>query len=267
MAIITISRGSYSKGKEAAEKAAQKLGYECVAREILLEASDHFNIPEMKLVRALHDAPSIFQRFTYGKEKYLAYINAAFLEHMIRDNIVYHGLAGHFMLKGVSHVLKVRILSDIEDRTELEAKRENISVEEARHLLKKDDDERRRWSHALFGADPWDPNLYDLCIHIHKLSVEDAVDLICETAARPQFQKTEQSEARLLDLLVSARVKAALVREFPDVKTSSQNGQVHIQTNAPENLETQTAGRIEELASKVAGVKGLQVHVLPIAFD
>jgi hypothetical protein len=77
MAIITITRGSYSRGKEVAEKLAQELGYECISREILLEASEEFNIPEIKLVRAIHDAPSILERFTQGKERYVAYIRAA----------------------------------------------------------------------------------------------------------------------------------------------------------------------------------------------
>ena len=58
MAIITISRGSYSKGKEIAEKVAQLLGYKCVARDVLLETSEEFNVPEIKLIRAIHDAPS-----------------------------------------------------------------------------------------------------------------------------------------------------------------------------------------------------------------
>ena len=52
MSIVTISRGSYSKGKDVAEKLAQKLQYDCVSREILLEASEEFNIPEISLVRA-----------------------------------------------------------------------------------------------------------------------------------------------------------------------------------------------------------------------
>ena len=74
MGVITISRGSYSKGKEIAEKLSQNLGYECISRDILLETSAHFNIPEIKLVRAIHDAPSIFERFKHGKEKYLLYL-------------------------------------------------------------------------------------------------------------------------------------------------------------------------------------------------
>ncbi|MGO8880778.1 MAG: cytidylate kinase family protein [Desulfomonilaceae bacterium] len=52
MAIITISRGSYYRGREVAEKLAAQLGYECISREIILEASKEFNIPEIKLVRA-----------------------------------------------------------------------------------------------------------------------------------------------------------------------------------------------------------------------
>ena len=107
MPIITISRGSYSRGKEVAEGVARRLGYECISRDILLDTSEQFNIPEIKLERAIHDAPSILDRFGGGKERYMALIRAAFLKVMREDNLVYHGLAGHFFLQGVSHVLKV----------------------------------------------------------------------------------------------------------------------------------------------------------------
>ena len=130
MSIITISRGSYSRGKDVAEKVAQALGYECISRDILIEASEQFNIPEIKLVRAIHDAPSLLDRFGHGKERYVAYFRAALLKHVQRDNVVYHGLAGHFFLMGIPHVLKVRIIADIEDRIKEEMKRENISAED-----------------------------------------------------------------------------------------------------------------------------------------
>ena len=57
MTIITISRGSYSRGKEIAESVADRMRYECLARDVLLETMDEFHIPEIKLVRAIHDAP------------------------------------------------------------------------------------------------------------------------------------------------------------------------------------------------------------------
>ena len=82
MSIITISRGSYNRGKEVAEKLAQKLGYKCISREILLEASEEYNVPEIKLIRAIQDSPSILDRLTHNKEKYITYIRAALLKHM-----------------------------------------------------------------------------------------------------------------------------------------------------------------------------------------
>ena len=99
MSIISISRGSYSRGKEVAEKLANALNYECISREIILEASEHFNIPELKLVRAIHDAPTILDRFSSGKERFIAFFRAALLNHLQRDNVVFHGLGSHFFLQ------------------------------------------------------------------------------------------------------------------------------------------------------------------------
>ena len=211
MSIITISRGSFSKGKEIAEKVAEKLGYECISRDVLLEASEHFNTPEIKLVRALHDAPSVLDRFTHGKERYVAYIQKAILEHFQRDSVVYHGLAGHFFLKGVAHALKVRIIADLEDRIRLEMERENISAAAARRVLKKDDEERRRWSLTLYGVDTADASLYDLAIHIRKITVDDAVDLICHTIALPHFHTTPDSQKALDNLSLASKARAAIV--------------------------------------------------------
>ena len=58
----------------------------------------------------------MLERFTHGKERYVAFIENAFLERVQKDNVVYHGLAGHFFLRGVHHGLKVRVMADLEDR-------------------------------------------------------------------------------------------------------------------------------------------------------
>ena len=211
MPIITISRGSYSRGKEVAEKLALKLGYECLSRDILLEASEQFNIPEIKLIRAIHDAPSILERFTHGKERYVAFLRSTLLKHVQKDNVVYHGLAGHYFLQGIPHVIKVRIMADLEDRVQEEMRRENISAEEARNVLRKDDDERRRWGIQVYGVDTWDPKLYDMVLHIKSLTVDDAVDLISKAAQLPRFQATPESQRLLDDMVQAAGAEAARV--------------------------------------------------------
>src|SRR5512135_1370921 len=228
MAIITISRGSYSRGKEVAEKLAQSLGYECLSRDILLEASERYNIPEIRLIRAIHDAPSILERFTYSKEQYVAYIRAALLRHAQKDNVVYHGLAGHFLLKDIPHVLKVRIIADLEDRVNEEMKREKISAEEARRILLKDDEERRKWGLKVYGTDTWDPNLYDLLIHIKCLRVNDAVDIIKCALKAPCFQSTPEGQRVVDEMSLAARIEAALVQEIPSIKVEVKEGEIYI---------------------------------------
>ena len=264
MPIITISRGSFSKGKEVAEKIAGILGYECISREILLEASEYFNIPEIKLMRALHDAPSILQRFTYGKERYLAYISAALLERVHKDNVVYHGLAGHFLLHGVSHVLKVRILAEMEERVKFVMGSENSSRNEAIARIKKDDKERRKWSLKLFGVDTWNPDLYDMVLHVHKLNVDNIVDIICNTARLPQFQPTRQSQRIVDELLLAARVKARLVNDYPMVRTQAADGVVVVDARFNVTEEPELEEKIRKMAMGVSGVKEVRMHTLPI---
>jgi cytidylate kinase len=266
MAIITISRGSYSKGKEIAEKVADKLGYECIYRALLLEASEHFNIPEIRLIRALHDAPSVLERFTHGRERYIAFIENAFLEHVQKDNVVYHGLAGHFFLRGVAHGLKVRVMADLEDRVMWEAERENISHDEARHLLKKDDFERRRWALALYGIDTRDPVLYDLVVNIGKMSVDCAVQMIVHASQTPCYKTSPESQAALDSLVLASRVKVAVINEWPEVRVSSAEGVIYVDVEAPLTQEEKVQEEINALARTVTGVSEVRVNVRPRVF-
>lgn len=261
MSIITISRGSYSKGKEVAEKVAGKLGYECIARDIIIEASAEFNIPEIRLVRAIHDAPSILERFNYSKERYLAFLQVAMLEHFQKDNVVYHGIAGHFFIKHIPHVLKVRIIADMADRLRLEMEREGISRREASRILKSDDRERRRWSKYLHGIDSGDPSLYDLVIHIKKITVDDAADIIIHTVGLEHFKTTPESQRAVDDLLIAARVRTALIDRKPDVEVSAKNGTVSIKARAAEFQEEKLVHEMEEIAKRIPGVKGVKVHL------
>ena len=268
MAIIVISRGSYSRGKEIAEKVAKKLGYECIDREAIIEASEQFNIPGIKLVRAIQDAPTILERFGYGKEKYFTYFQTALLRHVKKDNVVYHGLAGHLMLEGISHILKVRILSDMEDRIALEMEREKDSREEAQRILKSDDEQRRKWSRYLFGVDTTDPCLYDVVLHIKTLTADDAVDIIYNTIGLPNFQTTAKSQKVLEDCLLASEVKAALIEIKKDISVSAKDGIVLVKTKTHIPQDDRVAHEIKEIGGKIPGVKKIGINVrLPKDLD
>jgi cytidylate kinase len=244
MGVITISRGSYSKGKETAEKLAQRLGYECVSRDILLETSAHFNIDELKLIRAIHDAPSILDRFKHGKDKYIIFIREAFLEHIRRDNVIYHGLAGHFFCQGIPNILKVRIIANLEDRIKEEMRREHIPEKEARHILKKDDEERRKWGMYLYGIDTKDPALYDIVLHIDNLAVDDAVEILADMAMRPCFQTTQESHRIIDDYYVTAKAQEMLSDQFSPAQVKCKNGVVFVTIETTLSQEQEVIDRI-----------------------
>ena len=261
MAIITISRGSYSKGREVARQTAQRLGYEVMSRDVLVEAAGFYNIPEVKLVRAIHNAPSILERFTLGKQSFLACVRSTLANRALADNLVYHGLAGHLLLRGISHVVNVRIITDIESRVAEEMQRENIDHAEAMAILEKDDNERRKWTQSLYGVDPWDPSLYDLIINIKNLTVDDAVDLVIDTVGRKCFETTPESQQAMADLSLACSIKAALVvEENLDVAVTSDYGNVLIYTKLGQRQTNRLSEKVQNLRDKIRGINNIEVR-------
>ena len=252
MSIITISRGSHSRGKEIAEKVAKKLGYKCIAREVLVDASANYNIPEVKLLQAIADPPSFFDRFTGVKEKYITYIQNELLKNLKQDNMVYHGFAGHFFVKDISHVLKVRIIADIKDRVKIVMERDKISEKEAYKFLKNIDSQRKRWSKTLYGIDTWDPVLYDIVLNIKNITVDRAVDVICKAVKLKQFKTTAESQKAIEDLSLASQVKAALTDVNNETEVYADGGDIRVKTAS--TLSEKEKDKIKKAAEKVPGV-------------
>lgn len=260
MPVITISRGSYSGAKEVAEKVAQRLGYECVSREILIEAAEEFHVPEVKLLHAFEDPPSVLERFTYGRERYIAYIQAALLHHFEKDNVVYHGMAGHYFVRGISHVLKVRILADEERRVALVMKREGLSQEKAVHYLRGIDEGRRKWGQRLYGIDTQDAGNYDLVIRLHKITTDDATDIVCHAAGLDHFQATPESQQAMADLCLAARAKARLVEKHPRLEVAAKEGTVYIALEGGRSAEEK---EIRAVLEDVLADKEIDISTYP----
>ena len=254
MSIVTINRGSYSRGKEVAERLAARLGYECISRDVLLDASNEFNIPEIKLVRALHDPATVLDRFQNGRERYISYLYSALLQQARKDDIVYHGLAGQYFLRNIPHVLKVRIIADMEDRVAEEMRRENIPEESARYILQKDDDERRKWGLQVYGTDTWDSRLYDVVLCIGRLTVDDAVAILADVVRKPAFRTTGESQRLLDDQALSARVVANLVGSFPRTRVAAKDGVVFVVV-PHETQGGRNEARLREIVLSVEGVR------------
>jgi cytidylate kinase len=271
MAIITISRGCFSHGKEIAEQVAKTLDYECLSQEFLMEASQFFHVPEKKLMESIHDAPGIIERITHEREKFLSCIQAALLEHVKKDNMVYHGYAGHLLIPEVAHVLKVRVIAEMEDRIAFLREKRKMSRNQAVEFIASEDKHRAEWNHYFFKTDMSDPRLYDMVLNIGRLSLQDACEIICTAAKSESYRTTSSSEKAIRDLAVSSHVKATL-EDICDAEVTSNNGIVHIkvrgqklkktgvtspniQTYVREQIREDLTREITEAVGEIPGVK------------
>jgi hypothetical protein len=93
-------------------------------------------------------------------------------------------------------------------------KSENLSKGRAAKLVKKVDEERSKWSLDLYGIDTWDSRLYDLVINIGKVTLDHAVDLICQTVKLKTFQTTTKSQKLMKKLAREALSKAKDIEDL-----------------------------------------------------
>jgi len=262
MPIITISRGSYYHGKSVAEKVASKLGYACLSRDQVIENLDDFHLPEIKLIRGLNNAFSILDRFPHGNKRFKGAIRSAILQQFLIGNVVYHGLVGHHFVSNIAHVLKVRVVADIDKRVADEMARENISEDKARYILKKDDEERRKWGMFLYGIDVMDPESYNLVIRIGHLTEDEAVDIITGTVGLHSFQETAESKAALTDSALNALVSMKLF-DYPNAAVATKNGRVSISLKVPEEQQPLIQDRIHQMLADVDGINELAIQFDP----
>ena len=94
MSVITITRGAFSGGPELAERIASQLGYRSASREVLIQASERYGIPEAKFMEILDTAPHWWERWQEGLRLYRIVLQAAMCEVAQGGNLVYHGHAG-----------------------------------------------------------------------------------------------------------------------------------------------------------------------------
>ena len=263
MAIITIYQGASGSGQELAEAVAQSLGYGCISREVLVEASLSYGIPEAKLNDIVEKEPNWWGRFLLNLQPYRIALQAAFCEIAEDNGIVYHGHIGHELVPDLKHVLKVLLTAPTEVRIEQVKARQNLNHAAARRYVEEVDKARSRRLMAMFGTDWRDPSRFDLVLNLGRMSSEAAIRLILETVRLPDYQMTPASKQAFSDFSLAARVHAALVLSsnmsgaMLDVK--AKEGEVSVSGTLPYWLSDQS---VVEQIQKIQGVKGVRTDDL-----
>jgi len=270
MAIITISRGSMSGGEALAKSLSTALGYPILGRDVLVAAAKTLDISEETLTQKIVRGPGVWESLTSNRRLYVVAVQAALAEHLDKGNLVYHGHAGHLLLKGIATVLRVRLIAPLEMRVRSVMERQHLNREAALEYIATVDQERVRWTQFIYGVDWRDPSLYDLVINLENMSMETACTTIAAVVGQPEFALTDATRKAIADFQLACRVKLALAtnaltREL-SLELKANDGTIEISAEVPKvGLLTHSSSRDErEIRRVVEGVEGVKQAYLDL---
>lgn len=237
MQIITIYQGASGSGEEIGGAVAEALGYATVDREVVVEASRQYGIPEAKLAEIVDREPTWWASFTRNLEPYRIALQAAFCQLAGDRGIVYHGHIGHELIPKFQHVLKALLTAPIEMRIAQVRARQQLTEIAARRYVEEVDRARTRRLKVMFGADWCDPSRYDMVVNLGHMSLETAKQLIVGTARSTDYQMTPASKQTFEDFALVSRVHAtlALANDLSHAKVDikAQQGEISVSGTIP----------------------------------
>ena len=212
MAIITISREMGSGGIPIAHKVAEELGYRLIDGEAIMEAAEAYGLSAEAVEQADEKPPHFVDTLDSKQFLDLHLIELIILEAALKGNVVIYGRGGQDLLKDVKSVLRTRIIAPFEDRVERWAEREWLDPDRARYLVRKSDQQRAGFIMYYFDRNWEDSVHYDLTINTQRLSVDTAVQIICNSVKDENLVSVKANSKRILsDLILRKRVEIAIL--------------------------------------------------------
>ena len=267
MAIVTISFAMGAGGPEIGSTLAGRLGYRYVDHELISEAAHRYGLVEDRLAHLSDAKPSLFERFDVETRRYITVIQSVLFEFAAADNVVLMGRGGQWLLRGIPHVLRVRVTAPFEARVKRLTERlsaqtgDQVTSRGVTQMVRRDDDQRLGRMRYLYEADLRDPALYDLVLSTERLTTEAAVQVLAALAGRPELAPSPAARQLVADRTLASRVQVALVTH-PDTR------KYRIEVEAQEGVVTlESATALDAalgVAREVPGVREVRARLVEI---
>jgi len=232
MAIVMIS-SLYQGGREELARAlARKTNWPVVSREDLVDQARAAGIKVGRLELSIIKSPGMHEKLAREKGLYLAFLTNALCEKARQGDFIYHGRAGHLLLPGVSHRLRVGLTAPQEVRVKRAAQSLHMTPEKAENYLAQLDDDVGRWIHTIHRVDNRDLNQFDVFFNLENIGLSNAAGIVCAMAELPDFQPTPASVKLLDDLNLSSQAKLRLAlderTQRADLQVQADSGVVTV---------------------------------------
>jgi len=262
MSIVAITRELGSLGTYIAEQLAKQRGYRFVRREVLEEAAKVGELSEARLIQTIEDRPGLWERLSLPARRSYLHVAASVLEFAAGDNVVILGRWSTMLLRGVRHVVRVRVCAPPAVRAARLMKRMSIPHAEAQALSQRYDEGVRARLRQFFDVEWEDSDLYDLVINTERISIDEGCALIERLLDSPEFQADDASRREVQDRALAARVAEAMKIDertaHIDLRITARRGVValHGLVFSPEDRDAAV-----EIAGQTPGVTEVAANV------
>jgi hypothetical protein len=269
--VVTIARQLGSLGDEIARALAERLRYRYLDQPGLLDHIRAFGEIQPDAPELTETRPSLWERLSDERRRLTILATFGVYSFAQPDDAVIIGLRSGFLLRGLSHVLRVLIVAPLAVRTErvmaaMERGPGPVDRATASELIQRSDRERGGYSRYMHKFEWTDVHGYDLVLNTANLTLEQAVHYIGFALERSQLTPTADSLQRIDDLALASRVEAALVSS-PEIwvgglRATAEGGVVTI---TGEVIVDEDRERAEELTHGVAGVRAVvnEIRIQP----
>ena len=258
MSIVAISDTLGSLGHEIGRRVASARGFALADREIIAKTAERFHEGVVELTHVTEERPTLWERLTDSQHRYMTYVEAVLLEMASRDDVVLLGRGAAVILRGIPHVLRVRITAPEDVRAERLQNAQGLTREAALDAVRESDRERGARLKFLYHVDWDDPLLYDLALNTARLDAEQGAQLILGLLEDRRFRSTDEARRRLGDLSLGAQAKATLLADPAtrphQVYVACHDGSVTLTGSVHDEAARQAAERAVRAIPGVTGV-------------
>ncbi len=213
MSVITISQTAGSRGDLIGEKAAERLGFELIDKELLERVSEMTDTSleeveqydERVQSRTIGFLKTIFEPRLDGilhesnkklkPGKFIETLSEVITGLADHGNYVIIGRASQFILKGRPDVIHVRTFCSEEMGIVSLIESQGLTYDEAREFIQKDNKRRMEFIKKHFNTDWKNSVHYDMLINSGKLGVGAAIHIIVGAAHKYGFGFEEKSRS------------------------------------------------------------------------
>ena len=234
MAIITLTRGTYSGAKDLGQYLADNLGYKLLSRETIIDKLAEYGWVEEKLDKVRQKQLGILQRMNLEWIHYVACLRAVLSREVLDEALVYHGNNGQAALQSFPHILSIKVIADMKYRIKAVMERNEYAIDqkEAMEIINRIDERRERWAKFLYQTDGNDASSFDMIIDLSRKSIPDAYEMIKATISLPQFQSTPESRKTIENLARASQLRARIAMETDiiddEIKVEINDGMLNV---------------------------------------